>query len=132
MLHYLYSKDPTKYPDERQWVQQGFLIIIHAFSGLRASSTTQSSKGQRKDEVVEAAEEAEDIVKLRYADMALLFSEDDHGRTRFAVQATFAYFKGGEMRPQRFVGTWICRKFCWELTDIGTGRRSPGLTNQMC
>lgn len=103
MLHFLYSADTTTYPDERQRVQQGFLMIIHAFSGLRPSSTTQSSKGRRKGASGNSAEEVEDVVKLRYRDVALLISEDEQGRTRFAVQATFQYFKGGNRRPQRFV-----------------------------
>ena len=89
MLHFLYSGDTTTYPDERQRVQQGFLMIIYASSGLRPSSTTQSSKGRRKGASGNNAEEVEDVVKLRYRDVALLISEDEQRRIRFAVQATF-------------------------------------------
>ena len=103
MLHFLYSRDTTIYPDERQRVQQGFLMIIHASSGLRPSSTTQSSKARRKRESNDSVKEVEDVVKLRYGDVELRVGEDEQGRTRFAVRATFKYFKGGTWRPQRFV-----------------------------
>lgn len=52
----------------------------------------------------EAAEEVEEVLKLRYGDLALLLSQDDQGRKRFAVEATFSYFKGGNRRLQRSVG----------------------------
>ena len=45
----------------------------------------------------------EEIVKLRYRDMALLVGEDEQGRARFAVEAVFTYFKSGNRRPQRLV-----------------------------
>lgn len=104
MLHFLYSRDKTTYPDERQRVQQGFLMIIHASSGLRPSSVTQSNKGRRKMEADKTAGVVEEVVKLRYRGLALLVSQDDQGRPRFAVEAIFTYFKGGNRRPQRLVG----------------------------
>ena len=55
MLHFLYSKYKTTYPDERQRVQQGFLMIIHPSSGLRPSSVMQSNKGRRKMEADKTA-----------------------------------------------------------------------------
>ena len=79
-------------------------MIIHASSGLRLSSTTQSSKGRPKEDSTGSAKEVEDVVKLPYRDIALLISEDEQGCTRFAVQATFEYFKRGHWRLQRFVG----------------------------
>lgn len=103
MLHFLYSKDKTTYLDERQRVQQGFLMIIHASSGLRPSSVTQSNKGPRKMEADKTAGVVEEVVKLRYRDVALLVGEDEQGRARFAVEALFTYFKGGNRRSQRFV-----------------------------
>lgn len=103
MLHFLYSRDQTIYPDERQRVQQGFLMIIHASSGLRPSSVTQSNKGRRKMEADKTAGVVEEVVKLRYRDVALMIGEDEQGRTRFAVEAVFTYFKGGNRRPQRLV-----------------------------
>jgi hypothetical protein len=111
MLHFLYSKDTTVYPDGRQRVQQGFRIIIHASSGLRPSST-ESSKARRKGESDDCAEEEEHAIKLRYRDVELRVGEDERGRTRFAVQATFNYFKGGNRRPQRFVDHNITRRNC--------------------
>ena len=81
MLHFLYSRDITTYPDERQRVQQGFLMIIHAFSGLRPSSTTQSSKASLKGASNELVKEVEDVVKLRYSDVELRVGEDEQGRT---------------------------------------------------
>lgn len=59
MLNFLYSEDPTKYPNERERVQQGFFIIIHAFPGLRPSSTTRSSKGRKQDEAKETEDSEE-------------------------------------------------------------------------
>jgi len=44
MLHFIYSSDWTLYPDQQRRLQQGFLMIIHAYSGLRPSSTTKSGK----------------------------------------------------------------------------------------
>ena len=96
MLHFLYSEDKTTYPDERQRVQRGFLVIIHASSGLRPSSVTQSSKGRRKMEADKTAGVVEEVVKLRYRDVALLVSEDEQGRARFAVAALFHIFQGWE------------------------------------
>lgn len=54
----------------------------------------------------EAAEEVEEVLKLRYGDLALLLSQDDQGRKRFAVEATFSYFKGGNRRLQRKTFIW--------------------------
>lgn len=102
MLHFLYSSDWTLYPDERQRVQQGFLMIIHAYSGLRPSSTTQSGK-RRKVKASSLEEEHNLAAKLRYGDVALILTEDDCGHARFAVRPTFKYFKGGNRRPQQFV-----------------------------
>lgn len=130
MLHFLYFRDTTTYPDERQRVQQGFLMIIHASSGLRPSSVTQSSKGRQSGACSDNAKEVEDVVKLRYRDTALLINEDEQGRTRFAVQATFQYFKGGNRRPQRFVPKMIASK-SEKPTDGGTGRLSRGQTRRM-
>ena len=129
MLHFLYSGDTTTYPDERQRVQQGFLMIIHASSGLRPSSTTQSSKARPKKASGKSEEAVEDVVKLRYRDMALLISEDEQGRTRFAVQATFQYFKGGNRRPQRFVIQILCSESD-EVTNGEKGKPSRGLTKR--
>lgn len=80
-------------------------MIIHASSGLRPSSTTSTTKGRHRVGTNEAAKEVEDVVKLRYGDVSLLISKDEQGYTRFAVQAAFKYFKGGNRRPQRSVGT---------------------------
>ena len=73
-------------------------MIIHASSGLRPSLITQSSKGRRKIEADKTAAVVEEVVKLRYQDIALLVSEDEQGRVRFAVEAVFTYFKGGNRR----------------------------------
>nr|OQO28668.1 hypothetical protein B0A51_04779 [Rachicladosporium sp. CCFEE 5018] len=100
MLHFLYSSDWTLYPDERQRVQQGFLMIIHAYSGLRPSSTTQSGK-RRKVQASSLEEEDNLAAKLRYGDVALILTEDDRGHVRLAVRPTFRYFKGGNRRPQQ-------------------------------
>lgn len=90
MLHFLYSEDTTRYPDERQRVKQAFLMIIHAYSGLWPSSTTQSGNRRRPaEETEETAQETEEVVKLRYGDVALMLTEDELGDTRFAVQPTF-------------------------------------------
>ncbi|KAK1041382.1 hypothetical protein LTR74_018617 [Friedmanniomyces endolithicus] len=106
MLHFLYSSDWTLYPDERQRVQQGFLMIIHAYSGLRPSSTTQSGK-RRKVKASSLEEEHNLAAKLRYGDVALILTEDDCGHARFAVRPTFKYFKGGNRRPQQKTFTWF-------------------------
>jgi hypothetical protein len=79
MLHFLYSRDKTIYPDERQRVQQGFLMIIRASSGLRPSLVTQSIKGRRKMEADKTAGVVEEVVKLRYRDVALLVGDDEQG-----------------------------------------------------
>ena len=81
MLHFLYRKDWTKYPDERQRVQQVFLMIVHAYSGLRSSSTTKSSIG----ETDENGQEAEKLAKLRFGTFTLVLTEDERGRARLAV-----------------------------------------------
>lgn len=47
MLRFLYSQDTTNYPDERQRVQQAFLMQIMAYSALRPSSTTAARKRKR-------------------------------------------------------------------------------------
>ena len=78
-------------------------MIIHASSGLRPSSVTQSNKGRRKMEADKTAGVVEEVVKLRYRDLTLLVGEDEQERARFAVKAMFTYFKGGNRRPQRFV-----------------------------
>lgn len=44
MLRFLYGQDTTQYPDERQRVQQAFLMQIMAYSALRPSSTTAAKK----------------------------------------------------------------------------------------
>lgn len=74
-------------------------MIICASSGLRPSSATQLIKGLRERASNDNAEEVKDFVKLRYRHLALLISEDEQGRMRFAVQATFQYSKGGNRRP---------------------------------
>ena len=77
-------------------------MIMHASSGLRPSSVKQPNKG-RKMETDKTAGVVEEVVKLRYRDVALLVGEDEQGHTRSAVEAVFTYFKGGNRRPQRFV-----------------------------
>ena len=76
MLHFLDSRDKATYPDERQRVQQGFLVIFHASSGLRPSSVTQLHKGRRKIEADKTAGVLEEVVKLRYRDVALLVTAE--------------------------------------------------------
>ena len=71
MVYHLYREDSTKYPNERQRVQQAFLIIVHTYSSLRPSSTTRSSKVARIIETNKNEEEAEELAKLRYGDFAL-------------------------------------------------------------
>ena len=99
MLHFHYREDPTKYPDERQRVQQGFLKLVHGYSGLRTGSTTKSSKVKEEPE----QEEAEELAKLRYGDFTLELTKDGRGRERFAVRPLFWHFKGENRRPQRSV-----------------------------
>ena len=105
MLHYLYKTDRATYPDERQREQQGFLIIIHAFSRVRPSSATKTGtrqvKNKRDDD--ESLLETEELVKLRYSDLQIVVTTDEQKRTRFAVCPTFNHFKGGLKRPQQFV-----------------------------
>jgi hypothetical protein len=104
ILYYLYKTDRATYPDERQRVQQGFLIIIHAFSGVRPSSATKTGtrhvKNKRDNE---SLLETEELVKLRYSDLQIVVTTDEQKRTRFAVCPTFNHFKGGLKRPQQFV-----------------------------
>ena len=63
-------------------------------------------------------------MKLRYRGMALLVNVDEQGRTRFAVEAVFKYFKGGNRRPQRFVGVSV---FVLEYANFEVGKLLPGL-----
>jgi hypothetical protein len=46
IVYYLYYEDTSIYPDERQRVQQTFLMLIYAYSGLRPSSTTKLRQGR--------------------------------------------------------------------------------------
>ena len=82
-------------------------MIIYAYSGLRPCSTTQSSKRHRKEETANGQDDNE-IVKLRYADVALVLSKYEEGRTRFAMRPTFEYFKGGNRTLQQFVCYTLC------------------------
>ncbi|KAK3669707.1 hypothetical protein LTR78_010390 [Recurvomyces mirabilis] len=75
-------------------------------SGLRPSSTTQSGK-RRKVQASSLEEEDNLAAKLRYGDVALIFTEDDRGHARFAVRSTFKYFKGGNRRAQQKTFTWF-------------------------
>ena len=109
MLHYLYKADRATYPDERQRVQQGFLILIHAFSGVRPSSATKTGTRHTKsknDVTDEPLHETEELVKLRYRDLQIVLNTDMHGRTRFAVCPTFTHFKGNLKRQQQFVSPY--------------------------
>ena len=101
MLHFLYRNDPAKYPDERQRVQQAFLMIIHAYSGLRPSSTTGSSTG--KVDVKGEEKIDKKLAKLRCGDFTLLLTADQDGRPRFAVRPLFTRFKNEMQRAQRSV-----------------------------
>nr|POF07118.1 hypothetical protein CFP56_31742 [Quercus suber] len=71
------------------------LILIHASTGSRPSSSTQCSKGTSKNKEIEGNE------KLRYGDINLVTDTDEHGRTHFLPDVTFAHFKSGNRRPQR-------------------------------
>lgn len=93
-------------------------MIIHASSGLRPSSTTKSSNGQRDEEAGVMAEKGEELAKLRYGDVALLLTEDDEGRTRFAVQAKFKFFKGDNRRSQQFVPPAPRHRWCLMLNFV--------------
>ena len=104
MLYHLYKADRAIYPDERQRVQQGFLIIIYAFSRVRPTSATKSGSKHRKGQSGvndEPAHETEELVKLRYSDLEIVLTTDVHGRTRFAVRPTFTHFKGNLKRQQQ-------------------------------
>ena len=106
MLHYLYKADSATYPDEREHVQQGFLILIHAFSGVRPSSATKTGARHTKsknDVDNEPLHETEELGKLRYRDLQIVLTTDVDGRTRFAVCPTFTHFKGNLKRQQQFV-----------------------------
>lgn len=70
-------------------------------------------------------------MKLRYGDVALMLTQDELGRTRFAVRPTFRYFKGGNRRLQQFVCPRL-RKCCRSLTRSDTVRPSPGSTKPTC
>ena len=76
MLHCLYKIDSATYSDKRQRVQLGFLILNHAFSGLRPSSITRAgAKHFSKESRVKLEEDdpalqgTEGLVKLRYKDI---------------------------------------------------------------
>lgn len=47
MLHFPYAEDTARYPDERQRVEQAFLIKIFAYTGLRPNFTTHPARAQR-------------------------------------------------------------------------------------
>lgn len=47
LLRFRYGGDTTLYPDERQRVQQAFLMMVMAYSALRPSSTTAARKRKR-------------------------------------------------------------------------------------
>lgn len=119
MVHFHYAKDTARYENERQRVQQAFLMIIHASSGLRPSSTTRtcgtlqtSNKEQRSPEFNaeddSSGEDGEDpstddaVSKLRYRDLQLSAIRTDSG-IRYLVQPRFRHFKGETRRAQRSV-----------------------------
>lgn len=121
MVHFHYAKDTARYENERQRVQQAFLMIIHASSGLRPSSTTRthgtpqaSNKEQRSPESSagddSGEEDGEDpsmddaVSKLRYRDLQLSAIRTDSG-VRYLVQPRFRHFKGETRRAQRSVSS---------------------------
>ena len=101
MVHFLYAKDATRYPSERQRLQQAFLIIVHALSGLRPSSTTRPSKKKTSIAATESGPETDDFARLRYKDLVLLVARTEKGIMRFAIRPTFRCFKGQNNRLQR-------------------------------
>ncbi|KAF2166127.1 hypothetical protein M409DRAFT_66988 [Zasmidium cellare ATCC 36951] len=122
MLHYHYARDRDRYDNERQRVQQAFLMIIHGSSGVRPSSTmrthvrtgnehqSQEHGGERKDEsgdeVMEVPEEDSEFHTLRYRDLELSAVRTQNG-VRYMVRPKFRHFKGGERRAQNKTFSWL-------------------------
>ena len=128
MLHYHYACDTDRYENERQRVQQAFLMIIHGSSGLRPSSTMRSrtsqsrtgknpqqplkaecedkGKGTADDEDDEGDGEDMDkdskFFKLRYRDLELSAVRTRDG-ARYMVRPKFRHFKGQTRRAQKYV-----------------------------
>ncbi len=100
-LHFLHREDSTRYPDERQRVQQAFLMIVHAYSSVRRDSTTNSSKAS--EETAETRHEANELAKLRYRDFTLVHTADEEGHTRFGVRPLFSRSKAENRRAQRLL-----------------------------
>ena len=128
MLHYHYTSDTDRYENERQRVQQAFLMIIHASSGVRPSSTIGNRTAQRQspnhenttlksggeDEnkkiVVDEDEDKDDkedaekdskCFKLRYRDLVLSALPTKNG-VRYIVRPKFRYFKEQTRRAQKY------------------------------
>ena len=92
------------YPDERQHVQQAFLIIIHSYSGLRPSSTTRSGGAASKllkTEEESTNEEIDATAKLRYRDFTPVLTRDKLDNVRFAVLPLYIHFKNEIQRKQK-------------------------------
>ncbi|KAK4615709.1 hypothetical protein CLAFUW4_09808 [Fulvia fulva] len=122
MVHFHYAKDTARYENERQRVQQAFLMIIHASSGLRPSSTTRtrairlaSDKEHRSSNCNAENDSGEDdgedssmddaVSKLRYRDLQLSAIRTKSG-IRYLVQPRFRHFKGETRRAQRKIFQW--------------------------
>ena len=78
-------------------------MIIHAYSGLRPSSTTQSAKTSNTKKSEEMKMEPDEMAKLRYGDFTLVLTTDDKNKPRFGVRPLFCHFKNEIRRAQRWV-----------------------------
>ncbi|KAK3045801.1 hypothetical protein LTR09_012661 [Extremus antarcticus] len=118
LLRFHYGGDTTLYPDERQRVQQAFLMMVMAYSALRPSSATAARKrkrvhsggggtrrhkrgfdGEEPDE--SAGELTVPEARLKYGDFRVFLVCDETGQTWLCIQPRYKHYKGEKRRRQQ-------------------------------
>lgn len=114
MLCFLYTSDQTWYPNEYCRVQQGVLMLLHAFSGVRPGSAMNPNNKKRHRPISEAVvqeeqqqgngsaqHDADELARLCYKDIELFLERDKSGSARLGMLVTFTRFKGENNRKQK-------------------------------
>lgn len=115
MLCFLYTSDQTWYPNEYYRVQQGVLMLLHAFSGVRPSSAMnpRSKNAWEMEDKKQQQQQrrTEELARLCYKDIEMFLEKDDNsGAARLGMRVTFTRFKGELNRKQNKEFTYRARR----------------------
>ncbi|KAL6722251.1 hypothetical protein ACLMJK_001358 [Lecanora helva] len=108
VLHQLWALDEEVFPDERQRVQLGALLLTAAYTACRPSSLVYSAKAGEARGTKEAIEEQQEFCKTlcyKHITVLLLRNDDAWERDIMVMEVDLTQMKGdsADPKPKKFV-----------------------------